>query len=106
MASRCVRRSERDVVVVDFGVVAYLSFTPPHSPPQGSVSVLASLSDSTPIAASAGYDGSVIVWNCSSSSPSSTKMENRRKQLPPITAFSADSEGNLAATGSNNGLVR
>ncbi|GMH76768.1 hypothetical protein TrRE_jg2007 [Triparma retinervis] len=72
---------------------------------QGSVSVLSSLSKSTPIAASAGYDGSVIVWNCSSSSPSETKIENRRKQLPPITAFAPDSEGNLAISGSNNGLV-
>ncbi|GMH88426.1 hypothetical protein TL16_g11153 [Triparma laevis f. inornata] len=71
---------------------------------QGSVSVLKSLSTDTPLAVSAGYDGSVIVWNCQSVSVIPTKIENKRKQLPPLTAFSHNSEL-MAMSGSNNGLV-
>ncbi|GMH80520.1 hypothetical protein TrST_g2943 [Triparma strigata] len=71
---------------------------------QGSVSVLKSLSDDTPLAASAGYDGSIIVWNCQSVSVIPTKITNKRKQLPPLTAFNHNSSL-LALSGSNNGLV-
>ena len=98
---------------------------------QGSVSVIRSLSDDSPVAASAGYDGSVVVWDCKVRSASlgllfaplllpscpnqpfipqsvsvvPTKIENRKKQLPPLTAVAHDPASLAAVTGSNNDLV-
>ena len=74
---------------------------------QGSVSVLRSLSADSPLAASAGYDGSVCVWNFSGARSSMEKISNARKQLPPLTALAISNatSGSVALSGSNNGLL-